>query len=302
VLGDGVFLGAGGAMVNQVGGTITGVTAGVYVANGSATITNAGTIEGKSGIFVAAGDPAGNTLVNSGRIAGTGGTAVQFGAGNDVLTVNPGAVFAGAVKGGGGTNKVIEGAPGTLRLSGFSGFEIIVLANGGTDTLTLTTANFAGVAGKVITVDGGNAGNTLSEAGVSAADEAVLKGGAGADTLIAGRNAELKGGGGKDVFVFTTPGSTATPDQNTIADFTSGTDEIAFSEKGFALGTKPVAAVLFTSNPTGSFTNASQRFSYDTASGKLFYDAHGSASSSSLEIATLTTHPTLTAGDISFVA
>ncbi|MGH7064069.1 MAG: hypothetical protein ACREET_08315, partial [Stellaceae bacterium] len=78
-----------------------------------------------------------------------------------------------------------------------------------------------------------------------------------------------------------------------------------FSEKGFGLGSAPVAATLFAANPTGSFGAAAQRFAYDTTNGNLFFDAHGSASPSSrLEIATLTgnPHPTLTASDITFVA
>ncbi len=50
------------------------------------------------------------------------------------------------------------------------------------------------------------------------------------------------------------------------------------------------------------FTMAAQRFAYDTATGALFYDGHGNAAGSTrLEIATLTGHPTLTAGDIMFV-
>jgi Ca2+-binding RTX toxin-like protein len=138
---------------------------------------------------------------------------------------------------------------------------------------------------------------------VAAADKAVLKGGASADTLIAARNAMLTGAGGKDVFEFTTPGSAKTPDNDTVADFAHGVDKIALSEKGFALGAKPVAATLFAAGPKGSFTSLSQRFAYDTATGQLFYDAHGSATPNSrLAIAVLAHHPTLAASDLRFVA
>ena len=58
--------------------------------------------------------------------------------------------------------------PGAVRAGGVSGVATYVLGNGGHDSLTLTNANFAGVAGHAITVDGGNKGNTLSEAGVVA--------------------------------------------------------------------------------------------------------------------------------------
>ncbi len=62
-----------------------------------------------------------------------------------------------------------------------------------------------------------------------------------------------------------------------------------------------MAATLFTANPTGSFTTPTQQFAYNTATGALYYDSrHGG--SSQLLIATLSGHPTLAAGDITFVA
>ncbi len=188
---------------------------------------------------------------------------------------------------------------GTFDLSAVRGFPTISLANTGPNALTLLSSNFIGVAGKVITVEGSSNSDTLSQAGVTAGDHAVLRGGAGDDTLVAGQNAALTGGSGNDLFVFTVPGSAATPDTNTIADFAHGTDKLAFSETGFGLGSAPVAATLFTANPTGSFTAATQQFAYDTATGALY--ARG-AGSSQLPVATLTHRPTLSAGDITFVA
>jgi hypothetical protein len=152
-------------------------------------------------------------------------------------------------------------------------------------------------------VTGGSKGNTISEATVPSSDSVVLNGGAGADTLIAGRHATMTGGGGADFFELTTPGSTAAPDKNRIADFKHNLDRLALSKRGFALGAAPVAATLFAASKNGAFTTRAQRFAYNTASGKLFYDAHGDAPGSSKKlIATLTGHPTLTAGDIRFVA
>ena len=162
------------------------------------------------------------------------------GAGNDVFRFSAADLAAtDIVKGGGGNDELRLTSAGTIRANGVGGVETYVLFNGAGNVLTLATANFTGVTGSTITVDGGNAGNTLSEAGVSAADKAVLKGGAGLDILVAGRNAVLKGGAGKDVFELTVPGSTATPDTNTIADFGHGTDKLALSEKGFGLGAAP---------------------------------------------------------------
>jgi hypothetical protein len=192
---------------------------------------------------------------------------------------------------------------GTIRANRVSAVETYVLANGAGNVLTLANTNFAAALGETITVDGGNAGNILSEAGIAATDRAVLKGGAGADTLIAGADATLTGGASKDVFELTRPGTLAAPVKVTITDFTHGTDKLAFSKKGFGLAASASAATLFTANGTGHFTTTAQRFAYDTATGDLFYDAHGSATPGSrLEIAVLTHHPALTASDVTFVS
>jgi hypothetical protein len=227
-------------------------------------------------------------------IGGAGHDIFEFSAANLASTDQ--------VSGKGGQDELEMTTAGRLRTGKINGVETYVLANGPGNVLSLSNGNFAGTSGKAITVDGGNAGDTLRGVGVAVVDKAVLKGGAGADTLVAGPNATMTGGNGKDLFEFTTPGSAKAPDRNTITDFTHGTDKIGFSEKGFGLGAKLNAATLFKANRTGSFTTTTQRFAYDTASGALFYDVHGSASPNSrLEIAALTNHPTLTVGDITFV-
>ncbi|HEU0113258.1 MAG TPA: Ig-like domain-containing protein, partial [Thermomicrobiales bacterium] len=251
------------------------------------------------------GGNAGNTIdasavTGANHIVAVGGAGADLftgGAGGDTFQFSAANLSVGdIVKGGGGTDELLLTSAGTIHAGGVGAVETYVLASGGRNTLGLTTGNFAGVAGNAITVTGGANGNTISESTVAAADRAVMLGGADADTLIAGPNAAMTGGGGKDVFELTTPGSATTLDNNTIADFTHGTDQIAFSKTGFALGAKPVAATLFTANGTGHFTKAAQRFAYDTASGALFYDARGNAAGSTrLEIANLTHHPTLTA-------
>ncbi len=198
---------------------------------------------------------------------------------------------------------------GTVNAGGVSGVEVYDLANGGANSLTLANANFTGVTNSAITVNGGNSGNTISEAGVAAADKAVIKGGAGADLLIAGQNAVMTGGAGANVFEFTTSGSTTAPDTNTIADFAaSTTNEIAFSNSGFALGLsgatstpKPLPASLFSTQTNGTFDNAVERFAYNTTVGTLYYDAQGNTTGSSRElVATLTGHPTFTATNLFF--
>ena len=217
-----VYLGAGGLLSNSglIAGSAGAVALGATAS--AARVVNSGTLKGKIAVDVAVGNTAGNALVNAGLIDGAGGTAVAFGAGNDVLTVDPGAVFVGAVKGGGGANKVIEGAPGLLKVTGFTGFETIVLANGGADTLTLTNANFAGVSGSppTITVDGGNDGNTVVASALTGTNRIVAVGGAGNDRFT--------GGAGNDFFYFSDANLAATD----IVKGGGGTDTLAMTSAG----------------------------------------------------------------------
>ncbi len=129
--------------------------------------------------------------------------------------------------------------------------------------------------------------------------------------MTAGQHARLTGGGGADQFVFTTSGSKASPDVNTITDFAHGLDKIVFRDAGFNLGadegkgtatSQPIAMSLFSTSTNGSFATTANRFAYNAKTGGLFYDADGSGKAdASLRIATLTDHPTLTASDLFFI-
>jgi hypothetical protein len=81
--GDGVALGAGGSALNNAGASITGTSVGVAVYGAAGTVTNSGTISGPA-------------------------YAVRFASGfTNRLIVTPGAVFNGAV-GGGGSATTLE--------------------------------------------------------------------------------------------------------------------------------------------------------------------------------------------------
>ncbi|HEY1258295.1 MAG TPA: hypothetical protein VGF34_03540 [Stellaceae bacterium] len=290
---------------------VTGFRA-IHLAAGNNTVTWTDRTLSGGAVMITAG-ATGNNLLSATRetAASAGKTLTYVAAGgadkftggleNDVVTLSAAAIGRDTLAGGSGVNTIDLTSPGTLGIAKVNGFGTYLLASGGPNNLSLQNGNFAGLAGALIMVFGGNNGNTLSGAALAARNAAVLDGGSAADTLIAGRNEVLVGGAGADQFRLTTPGTAASPDTNTIADFTHNLDTVAFSEKGFDLGKNPVAATLFTANPTGSFTTPTQRFAYNTRTGALFFGAQGSAGSSR-EIATLSAHPTLTAADITFVA
>jgi Ca2+-binding RTX toxin-like protein len=144
-----------------------------------------------------------------------------------------------------------------------------------------------------------------SLAGGGAAE--VLRGGAGDDTLsgaggndllVGGRGIDrLDGGGGVDVFSFLT--RSGGPD--TLTDFASGTDKLAFAAAEFTgLGTGTLAA--------GRLANSSQAlgeaagFVYDAATGTLSYDADGAGTLAAVQVAHLGAAQPLDAGDILVLA
>jgi hypothetical protein len=144
---------------------------------------------------------------------------------------------------------------------------------------------------------------------VPAAKAAQLLADAGA-ILVAGHHSMLTGTKGRDLFEFVTPGSARDPDNNMIIPFDAAADKIAFSDPGFHLGLanpgaapQTLPADLFTVNPTGRFTAASECFAYDTSTGALYHDAQGDKTGSSRGlVATFAGYPHLTARDVFFVS
>jgi Ca2+-binding RTX toxin-like protein len=232
---------------------------------------------------------------------GAGADSLKGGSGDDIfrLSTTTLANSATAVDGGGGNDRLVLGVPGTIPIDGVDGIENYFLSGDGNNTLILKAHNFAGVTGKTITVNGGKSGNTIDASQPPAADTAILIGGAGADTLIAGATATMTGGPGADTFELTAAGASTVE----ITDFASGTDRIGFSNRAFGLGLsplpRPLPAGLFVENAAGSFTGPAQRFAYSASSGDLFFDADGSGTASSaVKIAHLDSQPSLVVTDL----
>jgi serralysin len=139
-------------------------------------------------------------------------------------------------------------------------------------------------------VFGNTAANTLQ--GRGGADK--LNGSAGNDALIGGLGIDtLTGGGGADKFVLNTAGAT---NRDTIKDFAS-IDQIHLENSAF---TKLGAAGNLAASKFWVGANAhdaNDRIIYNATTGALYYDADGNRAGLKVQIATLTGHPTLDAGD-----
>ena len=113
-------------------------------------ISNFGTIDAPAGTGILfQSSAAGGTVTNAGTITGGGGTAIQFGSGAERLIIDPGAVFAGTVIGGSGSNTLeFASATSAGTLSGlgtsFTNFGSIVVDDGATWTLTGTNTLTSG--------------------------------------------------------------------------------------------------------------------------------------------------------------
>ena len=152
-VGTAIYLAAGGSVTNGTGAItqalISGGTAGIaaYAAGEAVNVVNHGTVRGAIGIVLSGSG--GATVTNAGAITGTGGTAIQFGAGPDRLIVDPGATFGGTVVGGSGPNTLelaSAASAGTLNGIGssFAGFGAVVVDAGAVWTLTGTNSIGAG--------------------------------------------------------------------------------------------------------------------------------------------------------------
>ena len=169
---EGIAMG-GGLIENGKGALISGGTRGILVDDGSAgsaygatTIVNAGRIEGLAGPAITMIGDFADSITNSGEIIGTGGVALQMGAGNDTLTLLPGSVITGTADGGAGTDTVTLSASGAEGetdgvFAGAVNFELLNVAAGNwslTEAATFSGGTTIGGTGRL------NVNNVLTSA------------------------------------------------------------------------------------------------------------------------------------------
>ncbi|WP_161992639.1 matrixin family metalloprotease [Aureimonas leprariae] len=216
---------------------------------------------------------------------------------------------------GNGGNDSLDGGTGADTMSGGQGNDVyyvdnkrdkvVEAAGAGTDTvfarISLTLA--ANVENLTMTGASGikATGNDLANTIVGNAGNNKLSGLGGDDRLFGGAgNDKLTGGLGDDAFVFDTSPGKGNVDK--IADFhnVSGDNDLLQLDHAVftALTTTGVLAEdAFAANAGGHAMQADDRIVYDTASGKLFYDADGSGNGAAVQFATLGGHPALTHQD-----
>ncbi|MBP0496121.1 calcium-binding protein, partial [Pararoseomonas indoligenes] len=145
----------------------------------------------------------------------------------------------------------------------------------------------------------GNGGADLLEGGDG---NDVLRGGDGNDTLIGGLGADrMFGEAGADVFRF---GSLAEKG-DVIEGFVSGQDVIEVSAGHFGGGLRAgmLRAGQFTANTTGHASSPAGvgQFTYETDTGRLWWDADGAGGQAGTVLVTLSGHPAFAASDIHLI-
>jgi serralysin len=268
-------------------------------------------------------------------LAGYGGNDIlKGGSGNDVLL---GGAGADTLNGGTGTDRMLGGMGNDTYVVDNTADKVFETASftslsnaGGTDKVNSSVSfNLTASAGVsfvenltltgTLAIDGtGNAranmltGNGSANVLKGADGNDVLAGAGGADSLYGGaQNDLLRGGAGNDVlhggpgndkFRFDTPLSTSSvKNVDEVKDFNPAQDTIQLENSIFTkLGAATLGAInpaFFRANSTGQARDGNDYIVYETDTGKLFYDANGSAAGASVQIALLQPNLALTSAD-----
>ncbi|MBB4063598.1 M10 family metallopeptidase [Gellertiella hungarica] len=275
--------------------------------------------------------------VANNRLVGNGGADTLYGlAGKDILEGGAGAdrldggVGADLMKGGAGNDIYsVDNLLDTVDETAGDGMDVVYSSVawsltagrqmiGSVENLTLLgTASINGTGNALANILTGNGGNN-SLSGLDGAD--TLKGLAGNDSLFGGNGIDylsgdqgddrlsgglgadrLAGGLGRDLFcfdsLFRAPGNI-----DTIMDFSVLDDTLALSRSVFT-SLKPAKTFLKTFlSVTGSALDRDDYIVYNSANGKLFYDADGNGKGAALQFAQLSSKLQLTYLDFQLTA
>jgi Ca2+-binding RTX toxin-like protein len=237
----------------------------------------------------------GNTLDNV--ITGNANANIlNGGAGNDTLN---GAGGSDTLDGGVGADIMSGGTQNDTYFVDNIGDQVIEstgAANGAQDKVVASISYTLAANVEILALD------AVVNASVNATGNALantITGNAGANRIDGGQGTDtLSGGTGADQFVFSTTLSAANVD--TITDFSAASgDTIRLSGAVFAHLGQSNSILLATGFHAGTAaalaaTNAAEHILFDTANGKLFYDADGSGAGLAVQFAQISNVNTLT--------
>jgi Ca2+-binding RTX toxin-like protein len=226
------------------------------------------------------------------------GTAAINGTGNALDNV---------LSGNAANNRLSGGAGDDIYIITQSGDSVVENSGAGTDTVQAAISYSLGryVENLLLTGSGdiNGTGNSGANSITGNSGNNTLKGGGGADSLSGGAGSDiLTGGSGDDAFYFfEAPGANA----DHIRDFAWGEqlylDDLAHPGIGAEGTFAPNDERFFAAPGASSGADATDRVIYDTAAGRLYYDADGSGAGESALIAILDNAFALSATDISVI-
>ena len=210
----------------------------------------------------------------------TGAAAID-GTGNGFANIIKGNSAANLIDGRGGADRMEGGAGDDTYVIDNAGDRVVEASGGGTDTVqTSVSFTAAGIYVENVTLIGGNVidatGNGLANRLTGNASANVLRGENGDDAIFGkGGNDTLVGGAGMDRFYFDTALS-ATKNVDRIDAYSAAEDTIMLDRTVFsAIGANGTLSSSAFHTGTAAH-DADDRIIYDSASGKIFYDADGS--------------------------
>jgi Ca2+-binding RTX toxin-like protein len=269
-----------------------------YDGRGGGTV---GEVSGEEGSDTLLGGSAAETFLGD-----ADNDTLDGGGGNDVLV---GGAGADTMLGRAGNDTFVVNETGdVVNESGGSGIDTVV------SVITFSLANTAKAIGAIealtlsgaaaLNGTGNNFANTLSGNGAAnvlagGIGNDILRGFGGNDTLIGGHGIDtLTGGANNDFFVFSAPLNIAHRDVITdFANVAGNNDTIRLENAVMPQigGPGALNAAFFRVGAVA--LDANDRIVYNKTTGGLFFDANGNGAGGVTQLATLTTKPTLAAGD-----